>query len=65
MLCSVGVVLKILAWSLRLVLALVLFPLQIVGLVDGPNGSDVGPNAFLHEAGKLRLIVEVADEVWG
>ncbi|WP_435009414.1 HAF repeat-containing protein [Tundrisphaera lichenicola] len=30
----------------------------IVGMVDGPNGSDIGPDAFLFENGHLRLIRE-------
>lgn len=30
----------------------------IVGMVDGPNGSEVGPKAFVYEQGRLRLIDE-------
>jgi uncharacterized membrane protein len=30
----------------------------VVGLVDGPGGSKIGPNAFVFEAGRLRLIDE-------
>lgn len=30
----------------------------VVGMVDGPNGSDIGPDAFAYEAGTLRLIKE-------
>jgi uncharacterized membrane protein len=30
----------------------------VVGFVDGPFGSDVGPNAFAYEDGKLRIIDE-------
>ena len=30
----------------------------VVGLVDGPAGSDVGPNAFVFEGGRLRLLAE-------
>ncbi len=30
----------------------------VVGLVDGPAGSKIGPNAFVFEAGRLRLIDE-------
>jgi uncharacterized membrane protein len=30
----------------------------VVGMVDGPGGSAVGPNAFVYEKGKLRLIDE-------
>ncbi len=30
----------------------------VVGLMDGPNGSKIGPNAFVYEAGRLRLLDE-------
>ena len=30
----------------------------VVGMADGPGGSDVGPDAFVYEAGRLRLINE-------
>lgn len=30
----------------------------IVGMIDGPNGSTTGPNAFAFERGKLRIIRE-------
>jgi uncharacterized membrane protein len=30
----------------------------VVGMVDGPHGSAVGPNAFVYEKGRLRLINE-------
>lgn len=30
----------------------------VVGLVDGPAGTDVGPNAFVFEGGRLRLLAE-------
>jgi probable HAF family extracellular repeat protein len=30
----------------------------VVGMVDGPNGSKVGPSAFVYEEGRLRLIDE-------
>jgi uncharacterized membrane protein len=30
----------------------------VVGFVDGPNGSEVGPNAFVCERGRLRLLDE-------
>jgi hypothetical protein len=30
----------------------------VVGTVDGPGGSAIGPNAFVYEKGKLRLIDE-------
>ncbi len=30
----------------------------VVGMVDGPGGSKVGPDAFVYEAGRLRLIDE-------
>ncbi len=30
----------------------------VVGMVDGPNGSDIGPNAFVYEGGRLRLLDE-------
>ena len=30
----------------------------VVGLVDGPAGSEVGPNAFVFEDGRLRLLAE-------
>jgi uncharacterized membrane protein len=30
----------------------------VVGMVDGPGGSAVGPNAFVYEKGRLRVIDE-------
>jgi uncharacterized membrane protein len=30
----------------------------VVGMVDGPHGSAVGPNAFVYEKGRVRLIDE-------
>ncbi|MFO0953203.1 MAG: hypothetical protein U0835_19020 [Isosphaeraceae bacterium] len=30
----------------------------VAGTVDGPGGSPIGPNAFVHEGGKLRLVDE-------
>jgi uncharacterized membrane protein len=30
----------------------------VVGMVDGPHGSPIGPNAFVYEKGRLRLIDE-------
>jgi uncharacterized membrane protein len=30
----------------------------VVGMVDGPHGSAVGPNAFVYENGRLRVIDE-------
>ena len=30
----------------------------VVGMVDGPNGSAIGPNAFVYEKGRLRVIDE-------
>jgi uncharacterized membrane protein len=30
----------------------------VVGMVDGPYGSEVGPNAFVYQRGRLRLIDE-------
>jgi probable HAF family extracellular repeat protein len=30
----------------------------VVGMVDGPHGSPIGPHAFVYENGKLRLIDE-------
>ncbi len=30
----------------------------VVGMVDGPGGSPIGPDAFVYEAGRLRLIDE-------
>ncbi|MGC8641930.1 MAG: HAF repeat-containing protein [Isosphaeraceae bacterium] len=30
----------------------------VVGMVDGPRGSKTGPNAFVHEQGRLRLLDE-------
>ena len=30
----------------------------VVGMVDGPNGSKIGPNAFVYEKGRLRLMDE-------
>ncbi|WZO98276.1 HAF repeat-containing protein [Isosphaeraceae bacterium EP7] len=30
----------------------------IVGMIDGPRGSDVGPNAFVYIGGRLRILVE-------
>jgi uncharacterized membrane protein len=30
----------------------------VVGMIDGPAGSKIGPNAFVYEAGKLRVLDE-------
>ena len=30
----------------------------VVGMVDGPHGSDVGPDAFVFERGRIRLLTE-------
>jgi uncharacterized membrane protein len=30
----------------------------VVGMVDGPHGSTVGPNAFVYEKGRVRLLDE-------
>jgi hypothetical protein len=30
----------------------------VVGMVDGPGGSKIGPDAFVYEGGRLRLIDE-------
>ena len=30
----------------------------VVGMVDGPGGSKIGPNAFVYEQGRLRLLDE-------
>jgi uncharacterized membrane protein len=30
----------------------------IVGMVDGPRGSKIGPNAFIYEKGRLRVLDE-------
>jgi uncharacterized membrane protein len=30
----------------------------VVGHIDGPRGSKVGPHAFVHEAGRLRILGE-------
>jgi uncharacterized membrane protein len=30
----------------------------VVGLIDGPGGSKIGPNAFVYEKGRLRVIDE-------
>jgi hypothetical protein len=30
----------------------------VVGMIDGPAGSKIGPNAFVYEAGKLRILDE-------
>jgi probable HAF family extracellular repeat protein len=30
----------------------------VVGMLDGPNGSAIGPNAFVYENGRLRIINE-------
>ena len=30
----------------------------VVGMVDGPGGSAIGPNAFVYEKGRLRVIDE-------
>jgi hypothetical protein len=27
-------------------------------MIDGPNGSQVGPNAFVYEEGRLRILEE-------
>jgi uncharacterized membrane protein len=30
----------------------------VVGMVDGPHGSPIGPNAFVYEKGRIRLLDE-------
>jgi uncharacterized membrane protein len=30
----------------------------IAGMIDGPNGSKIGPRAFVYEAGRLRILEE-------
>jgi uncharacterized membrane protein len=30
----------------------------VVGMIDGPNGSKTGPNAFAYEKGKVRIITQ-------
>jgi uncharacterized membrane protein len=30
----------------------------VVGMIDGPGGSAIGPNAFVYEKGRLRVITE-------
>ena len=30
----------------------------VVGMIDGPGGSKIGPRAFVYEAGKLRILDE-------
>ena len=30
----------------------------VVGMIDGPGGSKIGPRAFVYEAGKLRILEE-------
>jgi uncharacterized membrane protein len=30
----------------------------VVGMIDGPGGSEIGPDAFIFEGGRLRLITE-------
>jgi uncharacterized membrane protein len=30
----------------------------VVGLIDGPGGSKIGPNAFVYEGGRLRVLEE-------
>jgi uncharacterized membrane protein len=30
----------------------------VVGMVDGPGGSKIGPNAFVYDSGRLRLLDE-------
>jgi uncharacterized membrane protein len=30
----------------------------VVGMVDGPAGSTIGPNAFVYEKGRFRVIDE-------
>jgi uncharacterized membrane protein len=34
----------------------------VVGMVDGPNGSEIGPNAFVYERGRLRLLDEAGPD---
>jgi len=31
---------------------------EVVGLVDGPGGSNIGPNAFVYAGGRLRILDE-------
>jgi uncharacterized membrane protein len=37
---------------------------DVVGMVDGPPGSDTGPNAFIYEKGRLRLLFDEADSLF-
>lgn len=30
----------------------------VVGLIDGPGGSKIGPNAFVYKGGRIRIITE-------
>ncbi len=30
----------------------------VVGMIDGPAGSPIGPNAFVYEGGRLRILAE-------
>jgi uncharacterized membrane protein len=30
----------------------------VVGMIDGPRGSKIGPNGFIHEGGRLRILDE-------
>jgi hypothetical protein len=34
----------------------------VVGMIDGPAGSKIGPNAFVYEAGKLRALDEAGPD---
>ena len=34
----------------------------VVGMIDGPGGSKIGPNAFVYEAGRLRLLDEAGPD---
>ncbi len=34
----------------------------VVGMIDGPGGSKIGPNAFVYESGRLRLLDEAGPD---
>jgi probable HAF family extracellular repeat protein len=37
----------------------------VVGTIDGPGGSDIGPNAFVYEKGRLRVLSECGPALVG
>jgi hypothetical protein len=37
---------------------------DVVGMVDGPPGSEIGPNAFIYASGQLRLFFDEADPLF-